>query len=212
MKENVVNSKNSVVPKYTLNMEQKRVDCYMDYKGNLTIAGRVDNNYLFWLSESKIEDNQENARFFQEITSMKVEKVASSYSLEKSYGGTFKSSLVLTSTNDNLKWRTPFGYYYGRDETHHGESFARDIQHYFKEQKEKCQLREIGGHFYSILLEYSKILADPGLVYERIRNLQEVIELDSFLLLSDNVKLRNLYMSCDERIRNLYCDYMTRVR
>ena len=54
----------SVIPNYTPKLEHRRVDFYYADNDQVLIAGVSDNNYIFWLSRTRLDDVETNKAVF----------------------------------------------------------------------------------------------------------------------------------------------------
>lgn len=210
---NLVTVENQRIPSYGLNKSKRTIECYLQFDGELRIVGRLDNNYIYWYSSSHIEYERLNKEVFEYLTTMPIEYVTSLYSVSDGKEETaHKFSLDLSSI-EKMKWSTPFGHYYAyENEERHGEYFARDLSSYYRTLQKKCEIREAEGLYLRILKVYLDKLSEKETNYPKVKNLEEILKIESYLLVSKNPEIRKYYGLCIEKIKSLYNAYMTMIR
>lgn len=218
-KMNQVNKSTHVVPNYNISRKKVHAEFYISPDRKLLMIGRIDNNYIFWLSMSTLEEKEKNAKIFNTIVNNSHYYVSTlAKVLGKQYEevkGWMKGELRRTSVGGML-WQTPFGHFYGMEnQEEHGRCFANDIYDYFDTQQELCNIRIANGAYEEILVSYLEILQKEDsdyMYYEQMKPLISILEQERYLILCPEEKIRNLYFECLKQVEALYNAYMTVVR
>ena len=63
----MINSYNKVTPNYDVSTKNLSIEFHLSPSGELIIIGRLDNNYLCWLSLTTIKDKDTNEEIFNYI-------------------------------------------------------------------------------------------------------------------------------------------------
>lgn len=217
LKYNLINESNIKILKYNLSNTKLSVEFLLNSKKELIIIGRLDNNYICWLSRTNINDKKINSEIFNYLASEKLETISTIYSvLEDDYYKIeeyFKAKLTRNDKAD--RWNTPFGHCYGAgNKDEHGRFFAGDIITYFDKLQNKCRIRSLDGIYTKILEKYYSIMSkdnDP-FYYCKMTELIEIIEDEKYILLAEDDNLRKAYIDCLKMSTSLYNRYMTVVR
>ena len=217
-----------IVPTYTPKPEHRRVDFYYVDHDQVLIAGVADNNYIFWLSRTRLDDVETNKSVFDYISCAKPTQFAHFDAVARKLGygkeqlrGFYRDSLVYVGSensapNDHV-WRTPFGVWYVKsEEKNNGSFFASGIKSFRYQLKRRCRYREAEGRYLEVmrwnLATLEEDSGDPVKDYESKRQLIDLIHEERYLLCSDNEEVRKLYLRLDRRCSQMYNAYMTIVR
>ena len=215
---NFVNNENIVIPNYDLSKKEVYFDLYISLDKSVCIIGRLDNNYICWISITSLEDREINAAIFDYVAKSNRNIYSHEY---KAIGNEKYSEIrnwynctIVRSTIEKHCWQTPFGHYYGDDIENHGKYFARDICTLYDTELEKCELRITEGYYEKILIKYIEILTKDNdyAYYNKMKPLISILGNESYLRLCTNKTIRELYLKCMKECSTLYNRYMTEVR
>lgn len=194
-KYNCVTPENAAEPKYTPNPADRKVQVYYTDKGQVIIVGVADNNFIYWLSVTRMDDLSTNRAIFVEITANEP----------KLYG-----HLYLALQKTKYTFEAVQGMYCAVLRQ------AEMIVPHFEETKRLCQMREVRGKYIEILRCYLDMLGattgDARKDYAQHRELIKLIQSEKYLRLSDNGTVRQLYQQLERRCDRIYQDYMTDAR
>lgn len=216
---NLINENSKVKPNYNLSDNEMYIELYISKEKKLCIVGRIDNNYICWCSLTNIEDKENNEKIFDYIANNKF----TVFSYEYKVFGTdkyeevqkwYKCRIARTSINGML-WATPFGSYYGlENRKEHGKFFSNDIIRFYDELLQLCEFRVDGKKYVHILEDYLELLRDDREYgyYYKMKPLISILEKESYLRISSDEKIRDLYLKCMNECSTLYNRYMTAVR
>lgn len=212
-KYNLITENNRVIPNYNVENEEVYLELYFSPQKTLCILGKVDNNYTVWCSITSLEDTITNKDIFNYIAKNRLSNYSSA---SKAVGNKrydeirkwYKCSMK-KSRRQGISWETPFGNQYGQAHTEeeHGEYFARDVKHHYKELLEKCDFRIDGGTYLDVLTNYLRILNEET-DYHQIKPLIQLLEAEAYLRVSPNETAKELYVACMGRGKYLYDRYM----
>lgn len=214
LKYNIINESNSDIPNYDISKKKLYIEIFLNIKKELIVIGRIDNNYICWLSITDVYDKRANSEIFKFISSNQPKTVASIYSLKdyQKIKNCFKKSIF---KSQGKEWLTPFGYGYSTENTDkNGELFANDIILYFEKQQKKCKKYSDDGKYIKILNEYYSIMSrnqDPFYYWE-MSEIITIIENKNYLFLAEDENLRKAYINCVDISKNLYIRYMGAVK
>lgn len=218
LKYNLVNKSNQVIPNYDLSNQEIYFELYISPEKSVCIIGKIDNNYICWCSVTKLNDKETNAEIFHYIADNSFniysqEYIILGYERYNEIRNWYNCDIV-RSTIDGMCWRTPFGHYYGDDTDNHGKYFARDILCFCNELIEKCDFRINEGFYIDLLNNYFNILTKDinYNYYCKMKPLISILECESYLRLSPNEIVRDLYLKCMKECNSLYNRYMDVVR
>lgn len=187
---------NASTPKYNPYSGNCCIRVYYADKNKIIIVGVADNNYIYWLSVSKMDDIETNRRIFDYI-----------YRLVPSIFGSI-AKVLETKTNYSYEQLTSF---YSATLTQ-----AESILPHYRKIKGLCKAREADGRYIDIMRYYLNILqcrsSAPVSDYEKNERIIELIRSEKYLRLSDNSTVRNLYSELEKHCSDLYNTYMTAVR
>ena len=194
-KYNCVTPENAVNPKYTPNPADRKIRVYYTDKNQVIIVGVADNNFIHWLSVTKMDDLATNRAIFTEITANEP----------KLYG-----HLYLAVEKTKYSYEKVEGMYSAELRQ------AEMIVPHYEETKKLCKMREMRGKYIEILLCYLDMLSvttgDARADYDQYKVLIKLIKSENYLRLSDNDTVRKLYQQLEARCFRIYQDYMTEAR
>ena len=216
VKYNLVNEGTIVVPNYDLSDKEVYFELYFSPDQTVCMIGKIDNNYLCWYSITKLSDKEVNEKIFNYVANHRFTHYSQDY-LVLGYErfdeirNWYRCEITRT-TMEGISWNTPFGSNFGdSDKENHGHNFARNIVWFYHELLEKCHFRINEGFYTDILIHYLAILTKE-IDYHKVKSLISILEGESFLRLSPNERVRELYLKCMKEGRNLYNRYMDRAR
>lgn len=176
----------------------------------------MDPNYICWISITHLTDEEKNQQIFDYIANHPFDKVTHEYlaigneklsEIHKWYPCT-----ITRSIRKGMLWKTPFGSYFSEENAEeHGKFFARDIQWFYRALVEKCRFRMQGDFYRSILSHYYHLLTEE-VEYNKVEQLIRIVEEESYLRLSPDKTIRELYLNCYNEGRLLYNRYMDHAR
>lgn len=206
MIKNYVNQRNRQNVSYTINPDHRQIDLYFTRDRRVLIVGTADNNYIFWLSVSACEDEAATGEAFDQITRQEWDTHTALYLALKEAGFDY----------EDLAWSTPFGHCYGTDDADNGKFFAHDIAGFPDILETKCRIRAADGLYFPVLKEYLRILedGDDPLYYMSpdVRAIHEILKQEQYLILAEDIKVREYYHAAAKKEAELYNRYMTAVR
>lgn len=217
LKYNLINKNNAVIPNYDISRKEQRIEILFNSDKDVVIIGRIDNNYICWLSKTELDNKEINEQIFNYLAyGKRPELISNEYNIFN--GGCsreewYKVSFLPIKQGESIE--TPFGHNYsGENRERHGKWFAKDIITFFKRMRERCEYRFCKGKYIDVLENYYSVMcADKSpYYYERITEILEIIESEKYLILAENEKLRNSYIKCLKKSNELYCKYMSAVR
>ena len=192
---NCVTPENAVIPRYTPDPADRRVQVYYTDREQVIIVGAADNNYICWLSVTRMQDLAANRAAFTEITA----------NAPKLYGHL-----------DSALKKTKYSYEQVREMYCAELQQAEMIVPHWEETKKLCRMREAGGRYIEILRCYLNMLGavtgDARADYAKHEVLIRLISSEQYLRLSDSEDVRALYRQLERRCERLYQDYMTEAR
>lgn len=218
---NLVCKETAVKPNYDLSKRETYIKLYYTYSREVIIVGTVDNNYIHWLSVTKLDDLEINEQIFNHIANDSYQYVSNeSTALKKNkmdYSVLSRSYLAkFNRANDkDVAWKTPFRGDYRKDQIkHNGRFFAGSLSPYFSYLQKQCRFREAGGAYKQVLQYYlSSIEKIDFMRYDAdIKPVSDILDSESYLLISTNADVRNLYFECRQLCYTKYNMYMSAVR
>ena len=222
MIKNYVNQKNRQNVSYTINPDHRQIDLYFTRDRRVIIVGTADNNYIFWLSVSACEDEAATGEAFDQITRQEWETHTALYLALKEAGFDYEDlawmyhDRIVQSKQPGIAWSTPFGHCYGTDDADNGKFFAHDIAGFPDILETKCRIRAADGLYFPVLKEYLRILedGDDPLYYMSpdVRAIHEILKQEQYLILAEDIKVREYYHAAAKKEAELYNRYMTAVR
>ena len=194
-KYNCVTPENAASPKYTPNPADRKVQVYYTGRNQVIIVGVADNNFIYWLSVTNMDDLSTNRAIFAEITTQEP----------KLYG-----HLYLALQKTKYSYEAVNGMYSAELRQ------AEMIVPHCEETKKLCQMREVRGKYIEIMRCYLDMLSattgDARADYAQHAVLIKLIKSEKYLRLSDNDSVRQLYQQLEARCYRIYQDYMTEAR
>lgn len=188
----------------------------------MIIVGTADNNYIFWLSVSACEDEEATGEAFDQITHQKWDTHTALYLALEEAGFDYEDlewmyhDRIAQSKQPGMAWSTPFGHCYGTDDADNGKFFAHDIAGFPDILETKCRIRAADGLYFPVLKEYLRILedGDDPLYYMSpdVRAIHEILKQEQYLILAEDIKVREYYHAAAKKEAELYNRYMTAVR
>ena len=222
MIKNYVNQKNRQNVSYTINPDHRQIDLYFTRDRRVIIVGTADNNYIFWLSVSACEDEAATGEAFDQITRQEWDTHTALYLALKEAGFDYEDlawmyhDRIVQSKQPGMAWSTPFGHCYGTDDADNGKFFAHDIAGFPDILETKCRIRAADGLYFPVLQEYLRILedGDDPLYYMSpdVRAIHEILKQEQYLILAEDIKVREYYHAAKKKEAELYNRYMTAAR
>lgn len=220
---NQVNVSNAVEPNYTpKNMDQK-IELYFSLDEKIIIVGSADNNYIYWLSHTSVQDKETNAAIFNYVANTPYKILTYLYKALQNTEITYESFQKMYHTylsrtyEPNMEWKTPFGHYYGSSQIkNNGKFFANDLVSLPAKLREQCKAREADGKYIHVLQWYQELLNkrsnDEIADYYAAKPIIDILQMEKYLMFSQDVSVRNLYNDLYSQCSSLYNAYMTKVR
>jgi hypothetical protein len=220
---NLINSKTKVTPSYDLKGRETSICLSFSKNKEVLIIGKVDNNYIYWASFSKIYDKEKNEAIFNHIANNPYDLVSNEYTVLKSVSFAYddlklwyNTELVRTTSDYNMAWKTPFGHYYGKDQVQfNGKYFSNDVAGFLDILLERCRFREANGS-YEEVLDYSlnELMKNDKdvLYYTKVKSLIEMLIKEDYLVMSDHEHIRRKYILFRETADKLYNRYQSAIR
>ena len=201
MIKNYVNQKNRQNVSYTINPDHRQINLYFTRDRRVIIVGTADNNYITrrkWDTYTALYLALEEAGFdYEDLEWMYHDRIAQ-------------------SKQPGMAWSTPFGHCYGTDDADNGKFFAHDIAGFPDILETKCRIRAADGLYFPVLKEYLRILedGDDPLYYMSpdVRAIHEILKQEQYLILAEDIKVREYYHAAAKKEAELYNRYMTAVR
>ena len=222
MIKNYVNQKNWQNVSYTINPDHRQIELYITRDRKVIVVGTADNNYIFWLSVSACEDEAATGEAFDQITRQEWDTHTALYLALKEAGFDYEDlawmyhDRIVQSKQPGMAWSTPFGHCYGTDDADNGTFFAHDIAGFPDILETKCRIRAADGLYFPVLKEYLRILedGDDPLYYMSpdVRAIHEILKQEQYLILAEDIKVREYYHAAAKKEAELYNRYMTAVR
>lgn len=213
---NEVNRKNFEIPSYDATQAERRIELYFNNAGEVVIIGWAGVKYIYWLSVTKTEDVELNERIYTRIANEPLTYVTC---LSKALGSVnltcgaleeyYKAELKWKPEPRRKKeilatWETPFGRVYTKEEAEkNGGFFACDVRQYIPKLHAQCQCRECGGSYIVVLKQYAEELKATTEYDDRVRVLQELLETEAYLILSQQEEISMLFRYCRTRCKEL---------
>lgn len=222
MIKNYVNQKNWQNVSYTINPDHRQIELYITRDRKVIVVGTADNNYIFWLSVSACEDEAATGEAFNQITRQEWDTHTALYLALEEAGFDYEDlawmyhDRIVQSKQPGMAWSTPFGHCYGTDDADNGKFFAHDIAGFPDILETKCRIRAADGLYFPVLKEYLRILedGDDPLYYMSpdVRAIHEILKQEQYLILAEDIKVREYYHAAAKKEAELYNRYMTAVR
>ena len=214
---NLVSRYGLVKPGYRQDLSSNRIVefAYLPDDEKVFLLGSMDGSYPYWISETDIGDIETNTAIVESI----LHKDFSSFTvilgeISRKLKDCYRRRILVSGNNVS----TPFDHGYAKEQPQYWSRFiAGDICFYHKRLRELCRERELDGRYLEFLRDYLKRLetetaSDPVKEYESKKILMDLIRSEDYLLLSDNIDIRDTYIRIRNVISELYNAYMSIVR
>lgn len=212
---------NFVFPNYELNYNEIKIKLRFHNEGKIAILGYIDNNYLVWFSITSISDYKTNEYIFNTLMSKTLRNVSSSYNVNKIrltddwyetyllfddqlfYGTDLYDGKLRFKLNDH--WTIADGIV-----------FSKELVNYYQILLNRANFR--AENYIIILKRWHKLLqteenGDEIKKYFEFKDtLIPLIEKESYLLVTSDDEVRELYLQLRSDIKYLYNSYMSEVR
>ena len=206
-----------VKPGYRQELSSNRIleFAYLPDDEKVFLLGSMDGSYPYWISETDIGDIETNTAIVESI----LHKNFSSFTvilgeISRKLKDCYRRRILVSGNNVS----TPFDHGYAKEQPQYWSRFiAGDICFYHKRLRELCRERELDGRYLEFLRAYLKRLetetaSDPVKEYESKKILMDLIRSEDYLLLSDNIDIRDTYIRIRNVISKLYNAYMSIVK
>lgn len=197
---NLVNNKTSIKPNYKTKIwEMSSIKAYIDLNGKIIIIGEIDNNYIYWLSITNINDTLLNEKICDFVSKGEYDLVSN------------KSTVLNYNNIDYYSFKEMYciniSKLYGNDNI---KSFPKDAICIIDSLQKKClEYGELNAiNFLNNL--YKDISKTAPLDYSY--SFKEKLEQVDFLKMSANKDIRDLYNKCCLKEISLYRIYMSLVK
>lgn len=214
-KINLIKQYNSVTPNYSLDDKEISFEIYISPDQEVCIIAKLDNNYICWCSITDINDYDTNSSIFQYILNLNVKTISNeSYALGEKYNEVKNWHRLIFSKRayqNEYRFFSPVNSSFFMD----GKFFASEISTFYKQERSKCDFRLIDDTYVSILEKYKTILYKANQhysYYHEVKPIIKILEDESYLKLFPDSKIRQLYLECIQKSKDLYNQYMTEVR
>ncbi len=214
---NLVSRYGLVKPGYRQDLSSNRIVefAYLPDDEKVFLLGSMDGSYPYWISETDIGDIETNTAIVESI----LHKDFSSFTvilgeISRKLKDCYRRRILVSGNNVS----TPFDHGYAKEQPQYWSRFiAGDICFYHKRLRELCRERELDGRYLEFLRAYLKRLetetaSDPVKEYESKKILMDLIRSEDYLLLSDNIDIRDTYIRIRNVISKLYNAYMSIVK
>ena len=190
-KRNLLTEENACTPNYTPTPEHRRIEVY--YCGSdVIIIGRWDNNYIGWLSVTKLSDDAANRQIVDYLRENKLSLFGHEYIVLQKTGYSWEK--VKSAYSTEVRW-------------------GSEVMSRYREAQEMCRFREADGKYLNIMQYYLNILTahnlDPMKDYDSKKLLIRLIRSEDYLRCSESKAVRDLYHQLSVTASGIYNDYMT---
>lgn len=216
---NMIKENNSKIANYDLSDLEVSIEFRINYKKQVLIIGRLDNNYICWYSITNIDDVENNSAIFNYLANKRPELISDEYNANPDKYediSTWLTGKIYRINTNGGKWATPFGCNYGLvNEKLHGKFFAGDIKSYYDKNINLCEWRNLNNNYVEILKDYYEKLnlKNKGFdYYLEVKPIIAILRSESYLTLSIDKELREIYLRCIKVANSLYNIYMTVIR
>lgn len=225
--ENLITRKFVTKANYKIDTDNNFINCYLLNDDRVIIMGMADNNYAFWISITDSQDLKANEEVYNAIRKYidkeNYKQLAYGYTALEEQGISYErlsnsyNFRFIKTTVKGMAWKTEFGHYYGAEqEETNGSIFASNIKELPNQLKRRCEIREAGGNYLSVLNYYEMVYDNlsGGAVerYESFKNIIDILDSEKYLICSDNSEVRKKYIELKKKGAGLYNSYMTAVR
>ena len=206
---------NAVKPNYDLSNRQFSFDIYLNFIGDICILGRLDNNYICGLSFSDVLDLGRTQTIINGMMNAPRSLVSHEYTvLGERYHEIrrwYRMKLSQRSASDGELLYTMAGidYHFSL------QDMAEQIQVAYTNLSKTCQTRLADGLYLPVLHSYHKLLtrykrgdSEAPEYYHKMRSLIDIVKTESYIKLSPESVIRELYLSIVDASDSLYNAYM----
>lgn len=184
------------IPKYVPNPEHRFIKVYYAEKEQeVIIVGVADNNFIYWLSVTKMDDVETNEKILDYITTTEP---------------------TIFGSESHVIDKTKYNYEKLRRMYWAEIKYAGNIMYHYKEMKELCRIREANGKYLEIMRYYANLLqtrtGSLSADCDRNRGVYQLLKNERYLLLSENGNVRKMYRQLEKMWSKMYNAYMTEAR
>ena len=222
LKLNHVTQKVSNKPNYKINLDNREIRLYFTLGKNVIIIGQADNNYVYWISKTAINDFTVNCEIFDYITKCNYDYVCSFFDgfrkVIKKTGYSFQNLDNNYYTYIIHEINTSLPPYYCDFLTLQSDAkiFGEKVIEHYNKLKQECSQCEFKPETIHLLIDYSKKLRktsnDPVKDYIDAKEIIQKLEQMQYLKLSNNLVVRKLFLYDISLANGLYNQYMTRIK
>ena len=219
-KYNLVNQNNCKKPNYKIDDKEIYFDIYVSPDKEVCIIGSLDNNYICWTSITILDESDLIVTIIDYILKRKPVMVSSiSCALGFRYEEVmkwheFRISKKLYSDGEYRYYSQASPAYLGDNEMYLAKYMSGEINRFYYLELSKCKYRLMDSYYFKILEGYKKLLTqkENHEYYYEMKPLISLLKSESYLKLSPNEEIRNIYLDCMKECSNLYNRYMSSVR
>ena len=192
---NLLTEQNQKIPKYKPDPKFRCIKAYYPNREDVILVGEADPNYIFWMSRTKIDDEETNRAICEYLSQSEPMIFGSDAQVIEAAGYTYGQlrnfyMVELTCAEDIINRRRA------------GKQKA----------KQRGEDRNILHRLKNDLQTLSCLTGDPVADYERNEALIRRIQAQTDLRCSDNPEIVEAYNRLMQRCSDLYNAYMTEVR
>ncbi|TFH58578.1 hypothetical protein [Peribacillus frigoritolerans] len=216
----MVNQNNCKKPNYKIDDKEIYFDIYVSPDKEVCIIGSLDNNYICWTSITILDESDLIVTIIDYILKRKPVMVSSiSCALGFRYEEVmkwhkFRISKKLYSDGEYRYYSQASPAYLGDNEMYLAKYMSGEINRFYYLELSKCKYRLMDSYYFKILEGYKKLLTQKENYeyYYEMKPLISLLKSESYLKLSPNEEIRNIYLDCMKECSNLYNRYMSSVR
>ncbi len=179
-------------PRYSLKPISRKIMLYFLDDTHIALIGEADNYYIYWLSVTKREDAQTNRMIFAHISA---------------------NDPKIFGSRSNAIEKTKYSYEQLTNAYSAELKCAEDIQIIYEKAIRLCRAREANRQYFRIMQYYygllTPVIGDAMQMYKQNKELIELIKSESYLRISENKQVREMYQKLWKAARDLYNQYMT---
>jgi hypothetical protein len=219
-KYNLVNQNNCKQPNYKLDDKEIYFDIYISPDKEVCIIGSLDNNYICWTSITILDESDLIVTIIDYILKRKSVMVSSIYYAlgfryeEVMNWHKFRISKKLYSDGEYRYYSQASPAYLGDNEMYLAKYMSGEINRFYYLELAKCKYRLMDNYYFKILEGYKNLLTQKENYeyYNEMKPLISLLKSESYLKLSPDKEIRNIYLDCMKESSNLYNRYMSSVR
>ncbi|MFC8562362.1 hypothetical protein, partial [Peribacillus frigoritolerans] len=193
---------------------------YVSPDKEVCIIGSLDNNYICWTSITILDESDLIVTIIDYILKRKPVMVSSiSCALGFRYEEVmkwhkFRISKKLYGDGEYRYYSQASPAYLGDNEMYLAKYMSGEINRFYYLELSKCKYRLMDSYYFKILEGYKKLLTQKENYeyYYEMKPLISLLKSESYLKLSPNEEIRNIYLDCMKECSNLYNRYMSLVR